>query len=179
MKENPDLRHRRSLCLKDYDYFQAGMYFITLCTQNHQWLFGEIKGETMYFNAAREVIEKWYWELSNKFPDIQCDEYIIMSNHIHFIIHKVDQNKSDQQKMNNPCRGGPMCPPNQCLPIIDPPIMHLSQTDEMNTVIMDENIMEIEKMGENNLKNDFNIDNVEKSTVRTNNRGRHAGLPLQ
>ncbi|QPM69088.1 transposase [Atribacter laminatus] len=90
MKENPDLRHRRSLRLKDYDYSQAGMYFITIDTQNYQWLFGDIKGETMHLNAAGKMIEKWYWELSNKFPDIQYDEYIIMPNHIHFIIHKID-----------------------------------------------------------------------------------------
>ena len=57
------------------------------------------------------MIEKWNFKLINKFSDIQCDEYIIMPNHIHFIIHKIDQNKSDQQKMNNPRRGGPLCPP--------------------------------------------------------------------
>jgi putative transposase len=90
MKENPDLRHRRSLRLKDYDYSQDRMYFITISTQNHQWLFGKIREETMHLNDAGKMIEKWYWELSNKFPDIQCDEYIIMPNHIHFIIHKID-----------------------------------------------------------------------------------------
>ena len=31
-------------------------------------------------------MKKWYFELPNKFPDIQCDQYIIMPNHIHFII---------------------------------------------------------------------------------------------
>jgi putative transposase len=68
MKENPDLRHRRSLRLKDYDYSQAGMYFITIGTQNYQWLFGEIREATMHLSAAGKMIEKWYWELSNKFP---------------------------------------------------------------------------------------------------------------
>ena len=90
MKNNPDLHHRRSLRLKGYDYSQAGMYFITLCTRNHQLLFGEIKGETIHLNAAGKMIKKWYWELSNKFPDIQYDEHIVMPNHIHFIIHKID-----------------------------------------------------------------------------------------
>jgi len=32
------------------------------------------------------MIEKWYWELENKFPDMQCGEMVIMPNHIHFII---------------------------------------------------------------------------------------------
>ena len=83
-------------------YSQAGMYFIAIGIQNYQWLFGEIREETMHLNDAGKMIEKWYWKLFNKYPDIQCDEYIIMPNHIHFIIHKIDQNKSDKQKINNP-----------------------------------------------------------------------------
>ena len=65
----------------------------------------------MHLNEAGKMIEKWYAELTNKFPDIEDDEYIIMPNHVHFIIHKIDQNKPDQQKMNNPRRGEPICPP--------------------------------------------------------------------
>ena len=85
--------HRQPLRLKDYDYSQAGMYFITICTQNHGCLFGEIIEEKILLNEAGKMIEKWYVELINKFPDIEDYEYIIMPNHIHFIIHKIDQNK--------------------------------------------------------------------------------------
>lgn len=40
---NPDIYHRHSIRLKGYDYSQEGLYFITICTQNHKHLFGEIK----------------------------------------------------------------------------------------------------------------------------------------
>jgi putative transposase len=33
-KYNPDIHHRRSIRLKDYDYTQAGAYFITICTKD-------------------------------------------------------------------------------------------------------------------------------------------------
>jgi hypothetical protein len=33
MLYNPNLHHRRSIRLKGYDYSQAGLYFITLCTK--------------------------------------------------------------------------------------------------------------------------------------------------
>jgi len=91
MKYNPDLHHRRSLRLKDYDYSQIGAYYISICTQNRECLFWEIADKKMVLSDAGKMIEKWYLELPNKFPGIQCDEYIIMPNHIHFIIHNTIQ----------------------------------------------------------------------------------------
>jgi len=42
MPYNPDIHHRKSIRLKEYDYSQEGLYFITICTQNREHLFGEI-----------------------------------------------------------------------------------------------------------------------------------------
>jgi hypothetical protein len=36
------LPQRRSVRLPGYDYTQAGAYFVTLCTHNRAWLFGQI-----------------------------------------------------------------------------------------------------------------------------------------
>ena len=88
-KYNSNIHHRKSIRLKNYDYSQAGLYFITICCQNRECLFGEIVGadlcvcpntetreqitpETAKFqlNDAGKMIEKWYYELENKFPDI-------------------------------------------------------------------------------------------------------------
>ena len=103
MKYDPSIHQRRSIRLKGYDYTQAGMYFITICTQNHECFFGEINDGKMHWNDNGKMVEKWYFELTNKFPDIQCDEYIIMPNHIHFIINKIDQNElTNHFKTNNP-----------------------------------------------------------------------------
>ena len=44
----------------------------------------------MILNDAGTMIEKWYFAIMNKFPDIHCDQHIIMPNHIHFIIVNVD-----------------------------------------------------------------------------------------
>lgn len=40
---NPNFHSRRSIRLKGYDYSRAGLYFITLCVQNRERLFGEIR----------------------------------------------------------------------------------------------------------------------------------------
>jgi hypothetical protein len=44
---------------------------------------------TIILNNAGEMVEKWYFELENKFQGIQCLEHIVMPNHIHFIIQNV------------------------------------------------------------------------------------------
>jgi REP element-mobilizing transposase RayT len=85
-KYNPNIYNRRSIRLKGYDYAQTGLYFVTLCVQNRECLFGEIINGGMLLNNAGEMIGKWCAELSNKFPDVVLDTYIIMPNHFHAII---------------------------------------------------------------------------------------------
>jgi REP element-mobilizing transposase RayT len=83
---NPEIHRRHSIRLKGYDYSQAGMYFVTICVQNRECMFGEIVGDEMMLNAAGKMIEKWCAELSHKFLDITVDTYVIMPNHFHAII---------------------------------------------------------------------------------------------
>lgn len=88
-KYNPKIHHRKSIRLKGYDYSQAGLYFVTICCKNRTHFFGEIINGEMILNAAGKIIEKWYYELENKFPDIKCHEMIVMPNHFHCIIQNV------------------------------------------------------------------------------------------
>lgn len=77
---------RNSIRLLEYDYSQSGYYYITICTQNKIKLFGEINDNDVELNISGKMIEKWLIELKNKFKNIIIDEYIIMPNHIHFIL---------------------------------------------------------------------------------------------
>ncbi len=92
MKYNPDVHHRRSIRLKEYDYSQPGVYFITICTHNRECLLGEIKNDKVELYVAGQIIEKWWVVLPNKFTNIKIDEYIIMPNHFHGIITIVETN---------------------------------------------------------------------------------------
>ena len=85
-KYNPKIHHRRSIRLKNYDYASDGAYFMTICTQHKEYMFGNIIDGKMVLNSAGEMIKKWLFELKNKFKDIELDEYTIMPNHIHLII---------------------------------------------------------------------------------------------
>lgn len=92
---NPHIHHRRSIRLKGYDYSQAGLYFITICVQKRKYLFGEIAGADlrvrpeMILNDGGKMVEKWYYELGSKFPDIKCHQMIVMPNHFYCIVENV------------------------------------------------------------------------------------------
>ncbi len=86
MAFDPNIRHRRSIRLKDYDYSQPGAYFVTLCTHTRECLFGQIADDVMVMNDAGRMIERWWRELPNKYPVVDMDNYMIMPNHFHGII---------------------------------------------------------------------------------------------
>jgi REP element-mobilizing transposase RayT len=86
IKYNPQIHHRRSIRLKGYDYSQRGAYFVTICCQDKDCLFGNIVNSQLVLNDAGKMVERWYLELLNKYPDIECDAYVVMPNHFHAII---------------------------------------------------------------------------------------------
>ncbi len=81
--------NRRSIRLKEYDYTQAGYYFVTLRIQDKKCLFGNICNGKMILNNSGEMIVKWWKELNKKYSEIMLDEYCVMPNHIHGIINIV------------------------------------------------------------------------------------------
>lgn len=109
MTYDPDKHHRRSIRLQGYDYSQPGTYFITVCTQNRKCLFGEIREGRMQPNAAGQMICRWYGELENKFPDIECDAFVCMPNHIHFIVVNVGADLRVRPPTNDHPVGADLC----------------------------------------------------------------------
>jgi REP element-mobilizing transposase RayT len=79
-------RSRRSIRLKNYDYAQPGAYFITICTQGRECLFGEVENGQMELNDVGRMIDRWWQELREKFPSTSSGGYVVMPNHIHGII---------------------------------------------------------------------------------------------
>jgi len=39
---NPKTHHRKSIRLKEYDYSNEGWYYVTICTNNKEHLFGKV-----------------------------------------------------------------------------------------------------------------------------------------
>lgn len=86
MKYFLNIRGRRSIRIQDYDYSQNGMYFFTICTQNREYLLGEIINEEMILNKFGKIVMNGWKNLPKHYDYVQLDEFIIMPNHIHGII---------------------------------------------------------------------------------------------
>jgi REP element-mobilizing transposase RayT len=79
-------RQRKSIRLKEYDYSQAGEYFVKICTQNHECKFGNIVNGEMHLNDFGMVVEDCWKGIPLHFKNVELDEYIIMPNHLHGIL---------------------------------------------------------------------------------------------
>lgn len=86
MPFNRDIHRRRSIRLPGYDYTSAGAYFITICTQNRQCLFGAIDNGQMRMNEAGRIAEQCWREIPAHFPHTELDELVVMPNHVHGIV---------------------------------------------------------------------------------------------
>jgi putative transposase len=86
MKYQTDIHHRRSLRLKNYDYAQAGVYFVSICAQSRACLFGNIVNEEMVLNVVGKIVaEEWIKTVEIR-NNIELDEWVVMPNHFHGIL---------------------------------------------------------------------------------------------
>jgi putative transposase len=110
MKYNPEIHHRKTIRLKGYDYAQPGAYYITICSYERQYLFGEIIGGVMHLNLISETIQNCWHRLPQQFPFIELDAFVIMPNHLHGIILITDRNTNKSQLFKQPIVVQPISP---------------------------------------------------------------------
>jgi len=79
-------RERKNIRLGNFDYSSEFSHFITLCTKDRQWSFGEIRNGKIEYSPVGEIAGLYWMAIPNHFPHVVLDEYIIMPNHIHGII---------------------------------------------------------------------------------------------
>ena len=77
---------RQSIRLRGYDYSASGAYFITLCTQNRERLFGKIVRGEMHLNAAGRIAQHGWEQIRVHFPHVELDAFVIMPDHVHGIV---------------------------------------------------------------------------------------------
>ena len=93
-------RQRRSIRLHGYDYTQAGAYFITICTQGRECLFGNIVDGQMRSNDSGQMAVTIWGGLPIRFNHIELDAFVMMPNHMHgiFVLHRGDDHKQGDHK---------------------------------------------------------------------------------
>jgi REP element-mobilizing transposase RayT len=80
------LHHRRSIRLQGFDYSRDGVYYITVCTEKRQCLFGDIVDGVMRLNDAGSIAQHCRDEIPVHFPQVKLDEFAIMLNHVYGIL---------------------------------------------------------------------------------------------
>lgn len=86
MRFNPNIHHRKSIRLRNYDYSRNGAYFVTICTYKRLELFGNVEDGQMRLNDVGSLVEEFWKKLPEKFEGIFLDEYCVMPNHFHGIL---------------------------------------------------------------------------------------------
>ncbi len=80
----------KSARLEGYDYRQAGLYFITICTYNREHYFGEIVDSEMQLSNIGVLADVFWHEIKNHKKNIALHQFVVMPNHIHGIMEIVD-----------------------------------------------------------------------------------------
>lgn len=86
MSTGKNLYGRRSIRLQAYDYSAGGAYYVTMCTQNRRYLFCDVKNGAPILNDVGRMVSNCWEQLSQRFPNVKTDKFIVMPNHLHGII---------------------------------------------------------------------------------------------
>lgn len=81
-----DRPHRRDMRLSGWDYRRPGPYAITICTQHRWHLFGHVTEGRMIPNAAGDMVMDAWEQMTETFPTVTFDAWVLMPNHFHAIV---------------------------------------------------------------------------------------------
>ncbi|MBR2354559.1 MAG: transposase [Clostridia bacterium] len=87
---------RKPTRLKDFDYNQAGAYFVTVCTEHRENILSVVGGDAPQIELLPYgmIVDRCVNQLRNFYEDITVDRYVIMPNHIHVILILSDDGAS-------------------------------------------------------------------------------------
>lgn len=117
-KYNPEIHKRRSVRLKNYDYSQEGLYFITICCQDKTHLFGKIIDGVMILNPIGKIVKQCWEETPNIRPNVVLHQFVVMPNHFHAIVEIVERISPTNvgANSNSPSDNGTNCSDEYNLP---------------------------------------------------------------
>jgi putative transposase len=72
--------------LKEYDYSNAGYYFVTICVNDKKDYFGKIENGGCTLNKYGQIVKQILENIAVKYLYVELDYYVIMPNHIHITL---------------------------------------------------------------------------------------------
>lgn len=95
MNELPKRRNNR---LTEFDYSKNGAYFVTICTRDRESILSEVVGggvldaPQIQLSQYGVIADNQIKEINDTYTNIKVTKYVIMPNHIHFIVMICDYN---------------------------------------------------------------------------------------
>jgi putative transposase len=86
MRTDESLPTRKRQRLTGWDYSEPAVYFTTVCTDSHAFLFGTVEDGTMMLNPAGRMVEETWNGLGEHIPGVEMDQSVVMPNHVHGIV---------------------------------------------------------------------------------------------
>lgn len=69
-----------------WDYSASGKYYITICTQDREYLFGKIESGEMILSDYGKIVKAEILKMPEYNKRVILDEWIIMPDHVHLLI---------------------------------------------------------------------------------------------
>ena len=89
-----DLPKRKPTRLKDYDYSSSGAYFITICAKDRKSVLSNIvvgasiaRPKEIRLTEYGKIAETAILNIPKYYPAVSVDNYVIMPDHIHLLLH--------------------------------------------------------------------------------------------
>ena len=82
----------KSSRLPNHNYSSPGLYFITICTLNHNNFFGKIIKSKMELSKMGMITKQCLLNIPKHFSNITLGEYVVMPNHIHLLLELTKSN---------------------------------------------------------------------------------------
>ena len=92
-EQDPKRPQRKPNRLREYNYADAGVYFLTVCTKEKACILSQItvgaaigRPPEVVLSGLGKTVEKTLLEIPAHYPDVFVDHYVIMPNHIHLLL---------------------------------------------------------------------------------------------
>ena len=72
--------------LQHWDYGWKAEYFITICTKDRNFFFGDIADDKMQLSHVGVIADLCWYEIKNHAKNVELGEFVVMPNHVHGIL---------------------------------------------------------------------------------------------
>ena len=100
-----ELRNRKSIRLKQYDYSSQGMYFITICVKNRECILSKINCkqgvgvddhvDPIKLQTCGKIVQEKIKNINYAYENVMVNQYVIMPNHIHMLIEIKEKDRKN------------------------------------------------------------------------------------